>query len=71
MAKKKVESIDIDKDTEVGFTVIKLDPLRDKISRFLLALLGLRNVLFISSDKPVVTVNKAKPKAKKPRKKAV
>ena len=60
MAKRKIE---LDKKTDVALTIVKMPQWQAKLGRFLLALIGLRNVLFISSKDPIQFVD-AKPKRK-------
>ena len=59
MAKKKARSTEITKEQNdrIAYTVIELDPLREKIARLLLALIGLRHVLFISAKEPIQIVD--------------
>ena len=70
MARRKIE---LDDKTEVALTIVKLSPLRDKLARFLLALIGLRHVLFISAKNPIqyVHIDSPKPKPKRKPRKAV
>lgn len=74
MAKKKTRSTDVthEQNDRIAYSVIELDPVRDKIARLLLALLGLRHVLFISAKDPIqhVEVNSSQEPAPKPKKKA-
>ena len=72
MAKRKTRSTDVthEQNDRIAYTVIELDPLRDKLARLLLALLGLRHVLFISAKEPITIQELPKPK-KSTRKKAV
>lgn len=68
MAKKKARSTEITKEQNdrIAYTVIELDPLREKIARLLLALIGLRHVLFISAKEPIQIVDvETKPKKRK------
>ena len=67
MARRKIE---LDKKTAVALTIAEMPRWKAKVGRFLLALIGLRNVLFISSKDPIHFVEadpKPKPK-RKPRK---
>jgi len=58
MAKRKTRSTDVTKEQNdrIAYTVVELDPVRERIARLLLALIGLRHVLFISSKEPILTV---------------
>ena len=58
MAKRKTRSTDVthEQNDRIAYSVIELDPLRDKLARLLLALLGLRHVLFISAKEPIQTI---------------
>lgn len=71
MAKRKIE---LDDRTEVALTIVELSPWRDRLARTLLALIGLRHVLFISAKNPIQYVKiepEPKPKPKRKPKKAV
>ncbi len=69
MAKRKMQ---LDKDIEIALTIIELPKWRDRIARILLALVGLRHVLFISAKDPIQFVEyKPKSKPKRKPKKAV
>ena len=72
MVKRKTRSTEVTKEQNdrIAYSVIELDPLRDKLARLLLALLGLRHVLFISAKEPITIQELPKPK-KSTRKKAV
>ena len=76
MAKRKTRSTDVTKEQNdrIAYTVVELDPVRERIARLLLALIGLRHVLFISAKEPIQTIPvesiPKKPK-KSTRKKAV
>ena len=66
MAKRKIE---LDDRTEVALTIVELSPWRDKLARSLLALIGLRHVLFISAKNPIQYVKvEPKPSKRKPKK---
>jgi len=73
MAKRKMQ---LDKDIEIAITIVELPRWRDRIARILLALVGLRHVLFISAKDPIQYVKyepkpEPKPKPKRKPKKAV
>ena len=70
MAKGKTKSTKVTKEQNerIAYTVIELDPVRERIARILLALVGLRHVLFISSKDPIQTVDVTPTPSKKARK---
>lgn len=71
-SKKKVYSVG--DDAYATLAVVALDPVRNALARGFLALLGLRNVQFVSTDMPIELVKndpvEEKPKAKRAKKKA-
>ena len=67
MEKKKDKTTKVTKEQnrKIAYNVVELDKFRDKLARLLLALIGLRNILFISSKNPIVVQEvEKKPKAK-------
>lgn len=67
MEKKKDKTTKVTKEQnrKIAYNVVELDKFRDKLARLLLALIGLRNILFISSKDPIVVQEvEKKPKAK-------
>lgn len=67
MEKKKDKTTKVTKEQnrKIAYSVVELGKFRDKLARLLLALIGLRNILFISSKDPIVVQEvEKKPKAK-------
>jgi hypothetical protein len=72
MAKRKTRLTEVteDQNKRIAYTVIELDHFRDRLARLLLALLGLRHVLFISAKEPIQIVDVEPAPAPKKRKKS-